>query len=115
MARKPTAKKAGADASIKATVTVKNTGKRRGEEVVQLYLAPLEARRPRALKELRGIERVTLEPGASRQVAFTVKPDRDRVIYDDVKKDYTVDPGQFEVLVGASSADIRARATLVVQ
>jgi beta-glucosidase len=103
-----------ADGSVQATVTVRNTGKRAGDEVVQLYLKPLDPKRTRALKELRGIERVTLEPGQSRQVTFTVKPDRDLAIYDDVKKSYAVDPGVFEVQIGASSADIRAKAHLTV-
>jgi beta-glucosidase len=103
-----------ADGSVQATVTVRNTGKRAGDEVVQLYLKPLDPKRIRALKELRGIERVTLEPGQSRQVSFTVKPDRDLAIYDDVKKAYAVDAGSFEVQIGASSADIRAKANLTV-
>jgi beta-glucosidase len=102
------------DGSVQATVTVKNIGKRAGDEVVQLYLKPLNPRRERALKELRGIERVTLQPGESRQVTFTVKPDRDLAIYDEVKKAYAVDAGQFEVQIGASSADIRAKAALTV-
>jgi len=104
-----------ADGSVQATVTVKNVGKRAGDEVVQLYLKPLAPKRERALKELRGIERVTLEPGQSRQVSFTVKPDRDLTVYDDGKKAYVVDPGAFEVQIGASSADIRAKANLTVQ
>jgi beta-glucosidase len=103
-----------ADGSVQATVTVKNIGKRAGDEVVQLYLKPLDPKRDRALKELRGIERITLEPGQSRQLSFQVKPDRDLAIYDDVKKAYAVDPGTFEVQIGASSADIRAKATLTV-
>jgi beta-glucosidase len=103
-----------ADGSVQAVVTVKNVGKRAGDEVVQLYLEPLDPRRARALKELRGIERVTLEPGQSRRVSFTVKPDRDLTIYDDVRKAYAVDPGRFEVQIGASSADIRAKTSLVV-
>jgi len=103
-----------ANGSVQATVTVRNTGKRAGDEVVQLYLKPLDPRRTRALKELRGVERVTLAPGQSRQVSFTVKPDRDLAIYDDVKKTYSVDPGMFEVQIGASSADIRAKANLTV-
>jgi len=100
--------------SVQATVTIKNVGKRAGDEVVQLYLKPLDPKRARAIKELRGIERVTLEPGQSRQVSFTVKPDRDLTIYDDTKKAYAVDPGRFEVQIGASSADIRAKAVMAV-
>ena len=103
-----------ADGTVQATVTVKNVGKRAGDEVVQLYLKPLDPKRTRAHKDLRGIERLTLAPGESRQVSFQVKPDRDLTIYDDVKKAYAVDPGNFEVQIGASSADIRARATLTV-
>ena len=103
-----------ADGTVEATLTVKNVGKRAGDEVVQLYLKPLDPRRDRALRELRGIERVTLEPGQSRQVSFTVKPDRDLAIYDDVKKAYAVDAGTFEVQVGSSSTDIRAKTPLTV-
>jgi beta-glucosidase len=103
-----------ADGTVRATVTVKNVGKRAGDEIVQLYLKPLDPKRTRAHQDLRGIERLTLAPGESRQVSFQVKPDRDLTIYDDVKKAYAVDPGNFEVQIGASSADIRARATLTV-
>jgi beta-glucosidase len=105
----------GADGTATATVTVKNTGKRPGAEVAQLYLRPLDPKRARALHELRGIERIDLAPGESKRVSFQVKPDRDLTIYDDVKKAYAVDPGRFEVGVGASSSDIRARDTLVVR
>jgi beta-glucosidase len=103
------------DGSLSATITVKNVGKRAGDEVVQLYLRPLDPRRPRALKELRGIERVSLEPGASRQLKFQVKPDRDLAIYDEASKGYAVDPGRFELQLAASSADVRARATFTVE
>jgi beta-glucosidase len=103
-----------ANGAVKATVTVKNVGKLAGDEVVQLYLAPVGPQRSRAIRELRGIERVTLKPGEARQLSFTVKPDRDLTIYDDEKKAYAVDPGKFEVQVGASSADIRQKATLTV-
>ena len=103
-----------ADGSVTATVTVKNAGKRAGDEVVQLYLKPLDPKRTRALKELRGFERLTLAAGESRQVSFQVKPDRDLTIYDDVKKAYAVDAGNFEVQIGASSADIRAKAKIAV-
>ncbi|MEJ0087724.1 MAG: glycoside hydrolase family 3 C-terminal domain-containing protein [Pseudomonadota bacterium] len=103
-----------ADGSVQAAVTVKNTGKRPGDEVVQLYLQPLDPKRTRALKELRGIERIALKPGESRVVKFAIRPARDLPIYDDTKKAYAVDAGKFEVQVGASSADIRAKTTLDV-
>ncbi len=104
-----------ADGCLVATVTVRNVGKREGDEIVQLYLKPLDPARPRALKELRGIERVSLKAGESRQVSFTIQPARDLYIYDEAKKAYAVDPGRFEVQIGASSADIRARAPFTVR
>jgi beta-glucosidase len=103
-----------ASGNVQATVTVKNVGKRAGDEVVQLYLKPLDPKRTRARKELRGIERISLAPGEWRQVTFTVKPDRDLTIYDDAAHRYAVDPGRFELQIGASSADIRARTELTV-
>ncbi len=104
----------GADGTVTAKVTVRNVGRRAGDELVQLYLKPLDPRRTRALQELRGIERVSLDPGESRTVTFTVKPDRDLTIYDDVAKRYAVDPGRFELRVGASSADIHVKSTFTV-
>jgi beta-glucosidase len=103
----------GGDA-FTAHVTVKNTGKRAGDEVVQLYVAPLDPKRERARQELRGFQRVTLAPGESRTLTFPVSVATALAIYDDAKKSYAVDPGRFEVRVGASSRDIRARTTLTV-
>jgi beta-glucosidase len=102
------------DGRATATVTVKNVGKRAGDEIVQLYLKPVGPKRTRALKDLRGMERVSLQPGQSRQVTFTVQPARDLTIFDEATKAYAVDPGVFELQVGASSADIRARTTFSV-
>jgi beta-glucosidase len=103
-----------AGGTIRATVSVKNVGQRAGDEVVQLYLHPIDPQRARALKELRGIERITLKPGESRSVTFTVVPSRDLTIYDEMGKAYAVDPGRFELQIGASSADIRAKAAFSV-
>jgi beta-glucosidase len=103
-----------ADGSLTATVTVKNVGRRAGDEIVQLYLAPEDPKRTRALKDLRGMERLSLKPGESRQVSFTVQPARDLAIYDAATKAYAVDAGRFEVQVGASSTDIRARSSFSV-
>jgi beta-glucosidase len=108
------ASRVSASGRLTATVTVRNAGTRAGDEIVQLYLRPVEPKRARALKELRGIERITLKPGESRQLTFVVQPARDLTIYDEATQGYAVDPGRFEVQVGASSADIRVRATLEV-
>ncbi|MCD0277582.1 glycoside hydrolase family 3 C-terminal domain-containing protein [Xanthomonas melonis] len=103
-----------ADGTLRATVKVRNTGKRAGDEVVQLYLHPLAPRRERAGKELRGFQRMTLQPGEQREVAFTVKAADALRIYDEQRKAYTVDPGVYEVQIGASSADIRSTRRFTV-
>ncbi|WP_049782471.1 glycoside hydrolase family 3 protein [Pseudoxanthomonas suwonensis] len=107
-------KRAGAGDEVTVSVTVKNQGKRAGDEVVQLYLAPVKPQRERALKELRGFQRVHLQPGESRTVTFSIVPERDLRVYDEAAGRYTVDPGRYEVQVGASSADIRASVPLEV-
>ena len=100
--------------SVRISVTVRNVGKRAGDEVVQLYLHPLDPKRPRAVRELRGVERLTLAPGASRTVTFDITPASDLRHYDVNAHAYAVDRGQYEVQIGASSADIRAKQRLTV-
>jgi beta-glucosidase len=98
--------------NITITVNVKNIGKRAGDEVAQLYVRSPSLR---ALKELRGIQRLTLKPGESRIATFKLLPGRDFTHYDAGQKKYVVSPGSYEVQVGASSADIRARARVTVE
>jgi beta-glucosidase len=100
------------DGNATVTVKVTNTGKRPADEVVQLYLHDQVAQVTRPVRELRGFLRLPLRPGESRQVRFTLGP-ADLALYDrDMNK--VVEPGKFDVLVGASSADIRQRAVLEV-
>lgn len=106
--------RAGTDDSIGVTLNVKNAGSRAGDEVVQLYLSPRDAKRPRAIKELRGVERISLKPGEIRRVSFVIKPSRDLKHYDVEKRAYAVDAGRYDVQVGASSADIRVSRQVVV-
>ncbi|SMQ97362.1 glucan 1,4-beta-glucosidase [Xanthomonas fragariae] len=103
-----------ADSSLRATVKVKNTGQRAGDEVVQLYLHPLTPQRERAIKELQGFQRITLQPGEQRELRFTITPRDALRIYDDQRKAYAVDPGAYEVQIGASSADIRSKQGFTV-
>jgi beta-glucosidase len=105
---------AGAGDPVKVSVKVKNTGKRAGDEVVQLYLHPLDAKRDRATRELRGFQRVSLQPGEERTLEFSLVPEKDLRTWDEKAGAYVVDPGRYEVQVGASSADIRARTPLTV-
>jgi beta-glucosidase len=104
-----------ADGSLQASITVKNVGSRAGDEVVQLYVAPLDAKRPRANKDLRGVKRVALKPGESNSISFTLEPSNDLRYYDVDAKRYAVDDGKYEVQIGASSADIRARQAFEVK
>jgi beta-glucosidase len=93
---------------------VKNVGTRAGQEVPQLYVRQLDSREPRALKDLRGFERLELAPGQTRRVSFTVVPERDFTHYDVANRRYAVDAGRYELQVGASSADIRLKSTMTV-
>ncbi len=97
-----------ADGTQEVSVRVTNTGKRAGTEVVQLYLRDDVARVTRPVRELRGFQRVELQPGQSRTVTFVLGRD-DLAFYDlDMKR--TVEPGTFTVFVGGSStADLQAR------
>lgn len=102
------------DDSVTVSVRVKNTGKLAGDEVVQLYVRPAEPKRPRAQQELRGIARVHLKPGEERRVEFALEPAKHFNHYDEAQKEYAVDPGRYEIQVGASSRDIRVKQTLTV-
>jgi beta-glucosidase len=93
--------------SLTVQVQVTNTGARAGDEVVQLYVRDDVASVTRPVRELRGFERISLEPGQSRTVSFTLHP-RDLAFYDQRMR-RVVEPGSFTVWVGASSADERQR------
>jgi beta-glucosidase len=104
----------GANDALHLSVQVKNAGPRAGDEVVQLYLRPVAPQRERAARELRGFQRITLQPGEAREVSFTITPMTDLRIYDDASRTYAVDPGAYEVEVGASSTDIRLSGRFAV-
>src|SRR5215216_6664806 len=92
--------------SLRASVTVTNTGKRKGDEVVQLYLHDPVASISQPVRRLRGFERVTLDPGASRSVTFTLDKS-DFGFYDNAGK-FVVEPGKIDVYAGDSSkADLK--------
>jgi beta-glucosidase len=99
--------------SLTAEVQVKNTGRREGAEVVQLYVQDLQASVPRPVKELKGFEKVMLRPGEMKIVRLTLDA-RSMSFYDVTKKQWVVEPGQFKVLVGASSRDIRVSSDFEV-
>ncbi len=88
--------------SYNVAVTVKNTGSRAGKEVVQLYVSEARSRVSRPVKELRHFAKLSLEPGQSREVRFTLGQ-RDFAYYDARRHDWVVDSGIFTILVGGSS------------
>ena len=104
----------GVSERLEVTLDVKNVGARAGDEVVQLYLREAKAAAPAPNRSLRGFERVSLKPGESRAVRFTLVPERDLARYDEAIKALAAAPGEFEVEVGASSADLRLRGRFSV-
>lgn len=91
-------------------VDVTNTGKRAGDEVVQLYVRDKVGSVIPYDSQLRGFERVSLQPGETREVVFSLKPEDLQLL--DRNMNWTVEPGEFEVMIGASSQDIRLKKTI---
>lgn len=99
--------------TLQVTLTITNTGKLAGEEIAQLYVRDLASSLPKPEKELRGFVKVLLQPGESRRVEFSL--DRRAFAHYDVGAHaWVVEAGQFEILVGASSRDLRLRQTIMV-
>lgn len=97
----------------KVKVTITNTGDRFGKEAVQLYVQDVESRVIRPVKELKGFEKVALEPGESKTIIFTLSK-RAWAYYDVESKGWYTEEGEFRILVGASSRDIRLSETVYV-
>ncbi|MCE5249785.1 glycoside hydrolase family 3 C-terminal domain-containing protein [bacterium] len=97
--------KIGVGGEVKVSLDVTNTGSREGHEVVQLYLRDVISSVSSPVKELRGFEKIPLEPGETKTVTFTLKPEHFSLL--DRNLNRVVEPGEFEVLIGHSSKDIR--------
>jgi beta-glucosidase len=102
----------GVNESMKVTVKVRNTGKVKGDEVVQLYVRDLVSSVTRPVKELKDFRRVTLEPGAETTVEMDVTPDK--LAFYNIDMKFVVEPGEFEVMVGNSSRDEDLKKVLLV-
>ena len=98
---------------VKVRVRVTNTGAVAGQEVVQLYVQDTESSLVRPPQELKRFAKVALEPGASQTLTFALD-ERALAFYDPYKRAWVVEPGEFVVLVGASSRDIRVQGQFVV-
>jgi beta-glucosidase len=90
--------------SVKISVRVANTGSRRGEEVVQLYLRDDVASVTRPVKELKRFARIALDPGASQTLSFVLTPDDLSMLNLEMKK--VIEPGTFTLFVGTNSEDV---------
>jgi beta-glucosidase len=99
--------------TLKVRVDVTNTGKVTGKEIVQLYVRDVKSTFARPEKELKGFQKVELKPGQTKTVTFTL--DREAFWYfDGVQNAWSLEPGEFEILVGASSRDIRLNGTVTL-
>lgn len=107
-------KRLGCNDVLNVGLTVRNTGGLAGAEVVQLYVRDVESRAFRPEKELKGFEKVFLEPGEEKRVAFALDK-RAFAYWNTAISGWHVESGEFEILVGASSRDIRLRETVFVE
>ncbi|MCP1253134.1 MULTISPECIES: glycoside hydrolase family 3 C-terminal domain-containing protein [Elizabethkingia] len=102
------------DGKITFTVSIKNTGKREGAEVAQLYISDLKSSVSRPAKELKGFEKINLKPGEQKEVSFTI--DKSALsFFDAATHQWVAEPGEFEALVGASSSDIKTKVKFTLQ
>jgi beta-glucosidase len=99
--------------AITVSVDVKNTGKRAGDEVVQLYVKYNDSAVERPIKQLRGFQRVTIGPNQTQTVKIPLKGS-DLAYWNAEKHSFVVEAGKIDVLVGASSADIKVQKTVGV-
>jgi beta-glucosidase len=97
---------------MEIAVDIKNAGDRKGDEVVQLYINDVVAATSKPVKELKGYERISLEPGETKTVKLTLTPD-DLSLFDR-NMNFVVEPGIFKVMIGSSSKDIRLEGSFNV-
>lgn len=101
-----------ADGSVTATVTVKNTGKRDGDEIVQLYIHDISASIARPVKELKGFKRIHLKSGEQTNVTFDISQQQLQFYNSELKQ--VVEPGDFDIMIGPNSRDVKtARLTVM--
>jgi len=101
----------GPQGSVKVSVDVANSGQRRGDEVVQLYIRDDVSSVTRPVKELRGFQRISLDPGQSKTVELSLGPEELSFLNREMKR--VVEPGTFQIMVGGNSVDL-IKTTLTV-
>ena len=105
---KPTVNKTTmkADETLSFSVSVKNTGTREGQEIVQLYISDKKSSLPRPVKELKAFQKITLAPNEEKIVTLFINAEA-LSYFDDGKHEWVAEPGKFEALIGSSSRDIK--------
>jgi beta-glucosidase len=100
-------KKVNPDGQIEASVTITNTGKYDGEEIVQLYLRDLVSSIARPVEELKDFRKIKLQAGASETIKFLIN--KEKLSFFNQQLQWVAEPGEFEIMIGASSRDIRLK------
>jgi beta-glucosidase len=98
--------------SVIVSLDVTNSGERAGDEVVQLYVGHRDASGPRPIKELKGFQRISLQPGESRTVTFTLGVKE--LGYYNEALEFAMQPGTIEIMVGSSSANLPLSGSLEI-
>ena len=101
------------DETISVSFDVTNSGDIKGDEIVQLYIRDCVSSITTYEKNLRGFERITLAPGETKNVTMQITPKDLSLLDKDMKR--VVEPGEFNIMIGASSTDIRLEEKLVVK
>lgn len=107
------AKEMNADGSVTVTVPVTNAGTVAGKEVVQLYIGDDKCSVARPVKELKGFQKIALQPGETKEVTFTIDADALKY-FDEIAHAWVAEPGKFTVYIGSSSTDIRCKASFTM-
>lgn len=92
---------------------IKNTGTKDGDEVLQLYIRDLLSSVARPVVELKGFQRIHLKAGETKAVSFTITPEMLSML--DINLNRIIEPGEFRIMIGASSRDIKLKETLTVR
>ncbi|WP_316808299.1 glycoside hydrolase family 3 N-terminal domain-containing protein [Pedobacter agri] len=106
-------KEMNADEKITATFKLKNAGALAGEEVVQLYIRDMLATVARPVLELKGFKRISLKPGETKEISFEITPDMLKMLNAEMKT--VIEPGDFRIMIGASSKALWLKETLRVR
>jgi len=98
---------------VQVEFKIKNTGKRAGDEVVQMYIKDKVSSVTTYESILRGFDRIHLKPNETKTIKFTLHPEDLEIL--DINMNWTVEPGDFEVLIGSSSEDIKLKDSFKIQ